>query len=443
MVPADIESLWDDLQHRWPEDVIEPTLTRIASVLDLLGSPQRAFPIVHVTGTNGKSSTARMIASLFQAAGLRTGLFTSPHLMAPNERIVVDGQPIDDVTVLEMWRDIQPYVEIVDAQSIAAGGPALSFFESMTALAYATFADAPVDIAVIEVGMGGEWDATNVADGQVAVITPIDLDHQKYLGDTRRDIALEKAGIIKRDARAVIAKQDDEVAEVLADRCREMHVEVTWEGPDFSVARRTAAVGGQLLDLRVGKETFTDVFLPLFGAHQAMNAALALGAAQTVLNRMTPEVVEAGFAAVLSPGRLQVLRRNPTIIVDTAHNPHGLASTLDAVSEVFDPQALVVVFGALADKDVRAMIGLIAEHAQAMVLCPPASARAMLMEDLKPVAEGILGAERVFQAEDLAEAIDTAVTLAEQDHPYGGGAVLITGSIVLVGQAIASFGGSP
>jgi len=439
-VPADIVTVWDDLQHRWPEDVLEPTLTRIASVLDLLGSPQGAYPIIHVTGTNGKTSTSRMIASILQAAGLRTGLFTSPHLLVPNERIVIDGQPLSDEQVLAMWADIQPYVEVVDARSIADGGPALSFFEVMTALAFASFADAPVDIAVVEVGMGGEWDATNAADGQVAVITPIDLDHQRYLGDTHRDIAQEKAGIIKGDARVIIAEQIEEVAEVLAARCRDVNAVAQWQGADFSVISRTPAVGGQVVDIQIDQQRYTDIFLPLFGTHQAGNAATALAAVHAAIGNVTPEVVEQGFAEVTSPGRLHVLRRNPAIIADAAHNPHGLAGALDGVQESFDPQSLVVIFGAFADKDVRGMLRLIGERAQSVVLCSPRSPRAMDSGEMRDIAVQELGSDRVHEADDLGDAVDQALALVEQEHPYGGGVVLVTGSVVLAGEAVASLG---
>ncbi len=441
-MPGDLDTLWSDLQNRWPENILEPSLTRIASVVELLGDPQRAFPVVHVTGTNGKSSTARMIESILRAAGLRTGLFTSPHLLSPAERILIDGEPIEDDRVLSLWADIRPYVEIVDARSIADGGPALSFFEAMTALAYAAFADAPVDVAVIEVGMGGEWDATNVADGAVAVITPIDLDHMEYLGDTTRDIAEEKSGIIKQDARAVIAQQEDDVREVLVDRCMAVNAVAEWEGSDFSVVERAQAVGGQLLALRVADQVYTDIFLPLFGEHQAKNAALALAAAQAFLGSVPADVAEEGFAKVTSPGRLQVMRRNPTVVIDAAHNPHGIAAALAAVGESMGFDPLIVVFGALADKDVTGMLRVIGQTAQSVVLWPPNSTRAMPMDELAELAIAELGADRVWVATSPADAIDRAVTLAETEQAYGGGGVLITGSVVLVADALRLLGGT-
>lgn len=442
MVPDNVESLWSDLQNRWPENILEPSLTRIASVVELLGDPQKAFPIVQITGTNGKTSTARMIESLLRASGLRTGLFTSPHLMSPAERILIDGEPISDDRVLALWEDIRPYVEIVDARSIADGGPALSFFEVMTALAYAAFADAPVDVAVIEVGMGGEWDATSVAHANVAVITPIDLDHTEYLGESVRDIALEKSGIIKLDSIAVIARQDQDVRDILAGRCAAVNAVPSWEGIEFDVVERTQAVGGQMVALRVDDQIFTDIFLPLFGAHQARNAAVALAAVHAFLGSVPADVVEEGFASVVSPGRLQVMRRNPTIVVDTAHNPHGITAALAAVGESMGFDPLIVIFGALVEKDVAGMLRLIGESAESVVIWQPQSPRAMPLDQLTDLAVAELGSERVWVADSPADAIDRAVTLAEADQAYGGGGVLITGSVVLVAEALRLLGDS-
>ncbi|MFM7146236.1 MAG: bifunctional folylpolyglutamate synthase/dihydrofolate synthase, partial [Actinomycetales bacterium] len=233
----------DHLLTRWPENRIEPTLVRIASVVELLGDPQRAYPVIHVTGTNGKTSTARMIESVLRAFGLRTGLYTSPHLVDPRERICLDGQPISQERLVDAWEDIKPYVELVDARSVADGGIPLSFFEVMSAVAFAAFADAPVDVAVIEVGMGGTWDATNVVHGQVAVITPIGLDHTEMLGDTVELIAQEKAGIIKSGAQAILARQEPGAAEVLIARCAEVEAVPVCEGSEFAVLDRELAVG--------------------------------------------------------------------------------------------------------------------------------------------------------------------------------------------------------
>lgn len=437
-----MRQLWAELEQRWPESVIEPSLVRIASVVELLGDPQRAFRVIHVTGTNGKTSTARMIEALLRAQGLRTGLFTSPHLLDPSERICLDGEPITHDALLRTWREIEPMVAVVDAQSIADGGPALSFFEVMTALAYATFADAPVDVAVVEVGMGGTWDATSVATADVAVITPIDLDHQEYLGDDVRDIAREKSGIIAADGIAVIAEQSPDVTEILLERCSDVHAQPVLAGVDFAVESHVLAVGGQLVDLRAGAHGYTDVFLPLFGQHQAQNAATALAAVTSFLGgrALAADAVEGGFGAVTSPGRLEVVRRNPTIVVDTAHNPHGMRATMRAVDEAFTFTSVVALFGVLDDKDAIGMLQALADSVSAIVLTQPSSRRARSVEDLTELATEILGPERVWISESLADGIDRAVTLSEEQDPYGGAGVLITGSVVLVGEALRLLG---
>ncbi|HEX2363130.1 MAG TPA: Mur ligase family protein, partial [Jiangellaceae bacterium] len=309
------------LATRWPESRIEPSLERIADLVDLLGNPQRTYPVVHVAGTNGKTSTARMIDELIRELGLRTGRFTSPHLESVTERISLDGQPISAERFARAYDELTPYLDLVDRRHDVR----LSFFEVLTAMAYAVFADAPVDAAVVEVGMGGSWDATNVADGKVAVVTPISIDHAEYLGDTVADIAVEKAGIIKPGAFVVLAAQLPPAADVLLNRARETGATIAREGVEFGVRSRTVAVGGQLLGLDGFAGPYQDVFLPLHGAHQAQNAAAAVAAVEGFLGAgrvsLDAEAVSAAFARVGSPGRLEVLKRAPTVLVDAAHNP--------------------------------------------------------------------------------------------------------------------------
>jgi dihydrofolate synthase / folylpolyglutamate synthase len=440
--PEELQRLWADLENRWPESMIEPSLQRISSLLSLLGDPQQIFRAIHITGTNGKSSTARMTEALLRAQGLRTGLFTSPHLLDPRERMCIDGEPISADAVLRTWEDIRPYVEIVDAQSISDGGPAMSFFEVMTGLAIAAFADAPVDVAVVEVGMGGTWDATNMVFGDVAVITPIDRDHMRYLGDEPRDIAEEKSGIIKQDAIAVVAAQPGDVMRVLQDRCAHVHAQMWSEPQEFALLDAVLAVGGQQLTIQVQDAVYADIFLPLFGSHQGRNAAIALAAVTAFLGgrQLAAESVEEAFANVTSPGRLQVMRRQPTVLVDAAHNPHGIRAVLDAIDESFDFSSLVIVLGVLSDKDAPGMLNALAQRDAAVVLCAPRSSRAMDEAELTAIATDILGADRVWVASDVADAIDRAVTLVEEDDTYGGGAVLITGSVVLVADAMRALG---
>lgn len=431
-------ALVKDLIARWPENRIEPSLTRIASVVELLGDPQRTYPVIHVTGTNGKTTTSRVIESLLRQFGLRTGLFTSPHLLDARERICFDGQPISPARFARTWQDIKPYVEFVDSRSLADGGIALSFFEVMTAMAFASFADAPVDVAIIEVGMGGAWDATNVADGSVCVITPIGLDHTEYLGETVEEIATEKSGIIKPGCQAILAEQGLAVAEILLARCAIEGASVSREGIEFSVESRDVAIGGQMLTIQGLHGRYEDVFVPLFGDHQAQNASVGLAAVEAFLATDVPldaETVREGFLMVSSPGRLEIVRRSPTVIVDAAHNPHGARALATAVEESFDFESLVGVVGILGEKDAQGVLLALESVLDHIVVTTPASPRAMRAEDLAVVASDIFGEERVWIEAKLADALDRAVTLAEEVNDYGGAGVLVTGSVVLAGEA--------
>jgi len=436
---AALNEVWQNLLARWPESQLEPSLSRIASLTTLLGDPQSAYPVIHVTGTNGKTSTARMIEIMLRSYGLRTGLFTSPHLIDPRERICLDGEPVDAERFLHVWNDVAPYVDLVDANSVADGGPKLSFFEVMTALAFATFADAPVDVAIIEVGMGGSWDATNVAHGQVAVITPISLDHQNYLGDTVEQIAAEKAGIIKPDSYVVIAAQDEAVSEVLSERITEVRAIAFREGTDFGLMDRQIAVGGQMLSLLGIGGRIDEVFVPLFGEHQAHNAAAALCAVEAFMGAGKPpvddDVIRAGLDQLTSPGRLEIVRRTPTVVLDAAHNPAGAVALAAALEDSFEFATLIGVIGILEDKDALNFLIPLEPILSTVILTEPSSPRAMSSEALAEIAHEVFGEDRVIIAKNLSEAIDQAVTLAEVDAVYGGGGVLVTGSIVLVGEA--------
>lgn len=441
MIPAPdarVTELWAHLDTRWPENVIEPSLARISALVDLLGEPQRAYPVIHVTGTNGKTSTARMIEALLRSFGLRTGMFTSPHLVDPSERIAFDGEPISAERLLGTWDEIAPYVAVVDANSVADGGVPLSAFEVLTALAFAAFADAPVDVAVIEVGLGGGWDSTNVADGAVAVVTPIGLDHREYLGDSIAGIAEEKAGIIKASSLSVIAEQPLEAAEVLLSRCVAADAVVAREGVEFGVLSRGVAVGGQMLAVRGLNAAYDEVFLPLFGEHQAHNAAVALAAVEGLLSGSGPldaDLVRAGFASVTSPGRLEVVRRSPTVIIDAAHNPHGAAALIGALGDSFDFASLVGVVGVLNEKDAAGILAELERGLDRIVVTTPSSPRALAVEALAALAIDAFGEDRVFVEPDLPEAVDRAIALAEESGQYGGVGVLVTGSVVLAGDA--------
>jgi dihydrofolate synthase/folylpolyglutamate synthase len=438
------------LLARWPESRLEPSLTRISALVDLLGGPHRAFPVVQVTGTNGKTTTARMIDELLRGFGLRVGRFTSPHLESIRERIVLDGEPISAERFVEVADDIAPYVQMVDAGSDVP----MSFFEVMVAMAYAAFADAPVDVAVIEVGMGGTWDATNVADARVAVITPVSLDHAEYLGPDVATIATEKAGIIKPappaedgvpgpDVVAVLAHQPPGALEALVRRAIEVDATVAREGTEFGVLERRVAVGGQQVRLQGLGGEYDEVFLPLFGAHQAQNAAVALAAVEAFLGAgaatgvIAQDVVRGAFAAVRSPGRLERVRSSPTVLVDAAHNPAGMAATVEAVRESFDFTRLVGVVGCVRGKDVTGMLTALEGLCAELVVTQNSSPRAIPADELGALAVDVFGADRVSVHPRLTDALESAMELAEAgpDDALGGSGVLVTGSVITAGEA--------
>jgi dihydrofolate synthase / folylpolyglutamate synthase len=518
---------------RRPEHSIDPTLDRITALVDLLGDPHRAYPVIHLTGTNGKTSTARMTERLLRARGLRTGLFTSPHLTSIRERICVDGEPLSAEQFITAYEEIEPYLDLVDASQPSR----LSFFEVLVGMAFATFADAPVDVAVIEVGLGGRWDNTNVADGAVAVVTPISIDHVRWLGGTVEEIATEKAGIIKPGAVAVLAQQPPAAASILLRRAAEVGATVAREGLEFGVLRRELAVGGQRVDVRGLLGDYDDLFLPLFGAYQAGNLACAIAAVEAFaradatdapasrgdspsvradlagrtraalalvprsargdsaagtgpqvngvdhggaeletaqLNQLGRDddadfdeadgggladrdrsdqpglggqagpldlaLVREAVAGMSSPGRLEIVRRSPVVIVDAAHNPAGMAATVAALQEAFSFTDLIAVLSISADKDIAGILDELEPVATQFVATRNASGRAMDAEDLADAAESVFGAERVTIAPHLDQAIEVAVGLADEadadgDGGPGGALVLIAGSVITAGEA--------
>ncbi len=431
--------IYAHIVSRNPEHDFEPTLDRVREACDLLGGPQHAYKVVHLTGTNGKTSTARMTESLVREHGLRTGLFTSPHLSTVRERIQIDGEPIAREDFVRLWLDVAPILHLVDGRSVASGGPRMSFFEVLVVLAYAAFADAPVDVAVVEVGMGGVWDATNVADGEVAVVTPVGLDHQEWLGDTLADIAAEKSGIIKDGAAAVIAEQPDPVIPALAAAIAERGARAYWEGDSLEVVERHPGVGGQLVTLRTPAATYADLFVPLYGPYQAHNALLALAATELLMAggaepaALAGEIVEAGFAAVASPGRLEAVRTSPLILVDAAHNPHGIEAMIGALEESFAFETLVGVVGILRDKDAEGILGALEPALDHVVVTASSSPRAIPADELAALAVEIFGEDRVTEAPRVPDALDAAVQRAERDTDLGAG-VLVVGSITLVSE---------
>ncbi|MGA5124291.1 bifunctional tetrahydrofolate synthase/dihydrofolate synthase [Streptomyces pseudogriseolus] len=427
-----------ELATRWGETKLEPSVDRIAALMDVLGEPQRSYPSIHITGTNGKTSTARMIEALLGAFDLRTGRYTSPHVQSVTERISLDGAPVSAERFVETYQDVRPYVEMVDA----AQEYRLSFFEVLTGMAYAAFADAPVDVAVVEVGMGGTWDATNVIDAGVAVITPIDLDHTDRLGGTHAEIAGEKAGVIKPQATVVMAQQPVDAAQVLLKKAVELDATVAREGLEFGVLDRQVAVGGQLMTLRGLGGEYTEVFLPLHGAHQAHNAAVALAAVEAFFGvgaqRAEPldiDTVRRAFASVASPGRLEIVRRSPTVVLDAAHNPAGARAAAAAIGEAFDFSRLIGVVGASGDKNVRELLEAFEPVFAEVVVTQNSSHRAMDADALAAIAVEVFGEDRVQVEPRLPDALEAAITLAEEEGEFAGGGVLVTGSVITVGEA--------
>jgi dihydrofolate synthase/folylpolyglutamate synthase len=418
---------------------MNPSKERIEALVDLLGQPQRSFRSIHLTGTNGKTSTARMVDDLVRAFGLRTGRFTSPHLAEITERIVVDGEPVSARTFVEAYRELVPFLDLVDGQFDIN----LSFFEVMVALAYSIFADAPVDVAVVEVGLGGTWDATNQIDADIAVVTPVGLDHMNFLGDTVAEIAAEKAGIIKPGAQVILAAQSPEAATPLLRAAVDADAVVAREGAEFGVVDRQVAVGGQLLSLQGLGGRYDEIFLRLHGAHQAENAVLALAAVEAFFGAgaasgpVDVEVVRAAFATVRSPGRLEAVRSAPTILVDATHNPHGMRASVEAMQEAFDFRRLVAVVAVLVEKDARGILEPLEPVADEIVVTQNSSVRALPADQLAAIAVELFGPDRVSVEPRLDDAIETAVRLAEEsdDGALSGAGVLVTGSVVTAGEA--------
>ena len=446
------------LDQRWPETKLEPSLARISALMELLGSPQRSYPSIHIAGTNGKTSVARMIDALLTALDRRTGRTTSPHLQSAIERIAIDNVPISPARYVETYCEIEPFVQMVDAESQADGGPAMSKFEVLTAMAFAAFADAPVDIAIVECGMGGRWDATNVIDAPVAVITSIGIDHAEYLGDTLAEIAAEKAGIIAAprgdvvpvDTVAVIGQQAPEAMAVLLAAALRADAAVAREDSEFAVLSRQVAVGGQVIELQGLGGVYSEIFLPLHGEHQAHNAAIALAAVEALFGagpqrQLDIDAVRAGFAAATSPGRLERMRTAPTVFIDAAHNPAGAAALTTALAAEFDFRFLVGILSVLEGKDLNGILSALEPAFDLLVVTDNGSPRALDVETLAQRAEEVFGPERVVRAETLPDAIETATALVEDAKVDGlsGAGIVITGSVATAGAARDLFGKDP
>ncbi len=429
-----IAAIEQALIKRWPENKIEPTLDRIAALTDLLGSPQLSYPTIHIAGTNGKTTISRMIDALMSELGYRTGRFTSPHLESFLERISIKGNSIDPGEFIKNYNDIALYLDLVDSKQPHQ----ISYFEALTALAFVAFAEHPVDVGIIEAGLGGEWDATNVVQSQVSVMTPIGLDHMDYLGDTLEEIAQTKAGIFKPESNVVLAAQTPEVAKVLMAQAAKVAAIPFREGIEFSVANRAIAVGGQMVAINGLYGLIEDIFLPLYGAHQANNAAVALAAVEAFAGvQLDSELVRSAFSKVRSPGRCEVIHRDPTVIIDAAHNPHGAKAIATTINSEFDFETVIGVVAVLGDKDA---VGILAELSQAVdyiVVSQSASTRALPANELASIAKQFFAPEQIEVIPELRGAITYATEKANLSNQVNDGvsAVLITGSVVTAGEA--------
>ncbi len=432
-----IDEIEQALLNRWPETRINPTLERIALLADLLGSPQLSYPTIHIAGTNGKTTTTRLIDSLCFELGLRTGRFTSPHLESYLERICINGEMISEAAMIATYEDVAPYFQLVDERM----SHRLSFFEAITGLSFVAFAEHPVDVGIFECGMGGEWDSTNVIDAKVSVVTPIGLDHTQYLGDTLTAIATTKSGIIKPGSFAVLARQELDPAQVLMRKCAEVEATPIREGVEYQVSNRSLAVGGQLISIKGVYGDYEELFLPLHGEHQASNAATALAAVEVFAGerKLDEELVRTAFAKASSPGRCEIVHRSPTVIIDAAHNPHGAKSLRKTIESEFDFDSIIGIVAPMGDKDTDGILEEFEAIMTTVIITKNSSHRAAPIDELAAQAREIFGGDRVLTKDSLESAIDAAITQArfEVEMNEKSCAVLIAGSVISAGEARA------
>lgn len=430
------EKVYEQLLTRLGEAHPQPRLTAVRRLTELLGDPQRSAPVVQIAGTNGKTSVSRMIEVLLRAHGLRTGMFISPHLSHFNERIVLDGEAVGEEVIERAWDELQPILDFVDSELVDSGELPITFFEAMTVLAFTVFADAPVDVMVLEVGMGGAWDATNVADAEVAVFTPIDLDHTKQLGTTPSEIARTKAGIMKPGSTAVTAAQSTEVLQVLNDVAASLNIPLVGASSDFSLKDATGAVGGQLISVLGTRGEYIDLPLALHGSHQAENAALAIAATEILLaedRALNSELLADALAQVTSPGRFERISIDPLLLVDAAHNPHSAAALVQTLKETFPGRECAFMVGALQDKDAAGMLSELGAAGQTFFITEPDSPRALPAEALSLICQDVLPDAQVNERENIIDAVESLRDwVGGSDDRIG----VITGSIVLIGEAM-------
>ena len=431
---ANLDVIEKALNRRWPENKIEPSLDRILALTDALGSPQFSYPTIHLAGTNGKTTTSRMIDQLLAELGYRVGRYTSPHLESFTERISIKGEPISVENMIATYNDIALYLDLIDSRQTHP----ISYFEALTAMAFVAFAEYPVDIGVIEAGMGGQWDATNVLTSEVSVMTPIGFDHMEYLGNTLEEIATTKAGIFKPESNVVLSAQTPEVAKVLLAKAAKVSANVFREGVEFSVKNRSLAVGGQVISLHGMFADIDEIYLPLYGIHQANNAAVALAAVEAFTQvQLDEDLIRSAFSKVKSPGRCEIVYTDPLVIIDAAHNPHGVAAIAQTINSEFDLELVIAVVAVLADKDADGILAGLVNSVDYLVITQSNSPRALSADQLSKVASRYFKADQIEVISDLTAALTFAIekaTLANQINE-GVAAVLVTGSVATAGGA--------
>ncbi len=411
------------LEARQPTRMV-PDLDRMRALSELLNQPQRNYPSIHVTGTNGKTSTAIVATELLRAMGLAVGTYTSPHLHSVRERIAYDGEPISEDEFARAYEYLEPYLAEVDAK-----GERVTYFETLTMLAQAWFAERAVDVAVVEVGMGGQWDATNLIDSRVAVITEVAVDHPE-LGATPVDVAHEKVGIIKQNAVVVTGETSPEVLAVIAERSRAAGAELRVDGSPFALEDRRLAVGGQTLDLRIGARRYEEVFVPVFGERLATDALLGAAAVSAFAGdrEIDDAILREALGRIRTHGRIEVVKRKPLVVVDGAHNPDAAESLRAAVEESFRWVRLVLVLGMLSDKDITGVTRILAPLADVVIATRPSSTRAAGADQVAKEAS-VLGFEPI-----TTNTVEGAVALA-LEQAGDGDCVLIAGSFYTVAEA--------
>jgi dihydrofolate synthase/folylpolyglutamate synthase len=425
----------EELMKRVPENKIRPRLEPTRRAVELLGDPQRSYRVIHITGTNGKTSTTRFIERILREHGLRTGRFTSPHLLKFTERMAIDGEPVSDEVLYGVFVDIEPILEMVDQELAAQSESPLTFFEALSVLGFAVFADAPVDVLVLEVGMGGAWDSTNVADGDVAVFTPVGLDHMDRLGITISEIAETKSGIIKQGALVVTSDQTAEAMKVLSRVANELAEGMFQFGKDFSVDSHQATSTGQRIEISGLAGKYGPYEAPVFGIHQSANLAVAIAAVEAFLGGgkvpIADDVLRSAVADLSSPGRLQLVRTEPALLLDGAHNPAGAKTLAVSLKSEFSEKPLVGLIAVLSDKDVAGVFSELAGCFERLVVTESSSNRSLEISKLEPIASEHSGTKAEAVA-GVKSALERARTIAREID----GMVVVTGSISLVGDVL-------